>query len=178
LLGAVTFHEYDQGWLISTGPLGKDANSLQHTWEEKPVDERSRLSIYAPERVIDLLINSGVLQPKPVSAALASAGSRISSGSGRCSSRHTACFGWYRAAQHGARTWRLWAERMARWLAATGFLSPTQDGWVYFVRGSVSVPAHRRRTGVFLGEALRAAIGEAVHRAGWLVAALKHWLRE
>jgi hypothetical protein len=73
-----------------------------------------------------------------------------------------------RAAQHRARTWRLYAERMVRWLAATGFLAATEDGWVYFDRGSVSVPAPRkRRTGVFLGEAPPSKVLEAV---SWLAA--------
>src|ERR1700693_4084096 len=73
-----------------------------------------------------------------------------------------------RAAQHGARTWRIYAERMARWLAATGFLASAKDGWVYFDRGNVSVPAQRmRRTGVFLGEAPPVKVLKAVQ---WLAA--------
>jgi hypothetical protein len=30
LLGAITFKNYDEGWLISVGPLGKDAKGFQH----------------------------------------------------------------------------------------------------------------------------------------------------
>jgi hypothetical protein len=73
-----------------------------------------------------------------------------------------------RAAQHHTRTWRLYAERMARWLVATGFLAPTRDGWVYDDRGSVSVPSQRmRRTGVFLGEAPPSKVHDAM---SWLMA--------
>ena len=73
-----------------------------------------------------------------------------------------------RAAQHRARTWRLYAERIAPWLAATGFLTATKDGWVYFDRGSVSVPSQRRRRiGVFLGEAPPTKVLDAV---SWLAA--------
>jgi len=36
LLGTTAFHNYDEGWLISTGPLGKDAKGFQQEWEEKP----------------------------------------------------------------------------------------------------------------------------------------------
>ena len=73
-----------------------------------------------------------------------------------------------RAAQHHARTWRLYAERMARWMAAAGFLTATKDGWVYDDRGSVCVPSQRkRRTGVFLGEAPPIKVLDA---ANWLAA--------
>jgi hypothetical protein len=75
LLGTVTFRNYDEGWLISTGPLGKDAKGFQSEWEEKPADERSKLSIYSPDRMIELLTNSGFIQPEPVQAALDVAGS-------------------------------------------------------------------------------------------------------
>ena len=80
LHGTVTFRKYDEGWLISTGPLGKDAKGFQLEWEEKPVEERSQLSIYTPERVVDLLINSGFIQPTPVQAALKAASSPESVG--------------------------------------------------------------------------------------------------
>lgn len=36
LLGTVNFKGYHEGWLISTGPLGKDAKGFQHEWEQKP----------------------------------------------------------------------------------------------------------------------------------------------
>lgn len=69
LLGTIQFQSYDEGWLISTGPLGKDAKGFQVEWEDKSVAERSRLSIYTPERVIELLSNSGFIRDKPITTA-------------------------------------------------------------------------------------------------------------
>ena len=80
LLGKITFHKHDEGWLISTGPLGKDAKGFQHEWELKPTEERSKLSIYTPERVIELLTKSGFILPTPVHGALDVAGSADSIG--------------------------------------------------------------------------------------------------
>lgn len=36
LLGTVTLKDYKEGWLISTGPLGKEARGLLLEWEKKP----------------------------------------------------------------------------------------------------------------------------------------------
>lgn len=80
ILGTIQFQSYDEAWLISTGPLGKDAKGFQLEWEEKNVNERSRLSIYTPERVIELLTNSGFVQPKPTLAALTAVDSSDSLG--------------------------------------------------------------------------------------------------
>ena len=35
LLGTVDLHEYSAGWLVSTGPLGKDAKGFVEKWEKK-----------------------------------------------------------------------------------------------------------------------------------------------
>ena len=40
LLGELTLKDYQEGWLISTGPLGKDAKGFQHEWEKKPESEK------------------------------------------------------------------------------------------------------------------------------------------
>jgi len=71
LLGTVTFRNYDEGWLITTGPLGKDAKGFKDEWEEKPTQERSKLSIYTSERVVELLINSSFILPAPTQAPCA-----------------------------------------------------------------------------------------------------------
>lgn len=55
LLGKVTFADYAEGWLVSAGPLGKDAKGFQVEWESKTPEQRARLSIYTPQRVIDTL---------------------------------------------------------------------------------------------------------------------------
>jgi len=69
LLGKITFKDYQEGWLISSGPLGKDAKGFQVEWESKPSQESQKLSIYTPDRVIESLINSSVIKPIPVEAA-------------------------------------------------------------------------------------------------------------
>jgi len=74
-----------------------------------------------------------------------------------------------RASQHRARTWRLYAERIVRWLQAAGFIVNAKgSGWVYHDRGAVVLPSQRlRRAGVFLGEAPPAKALEALQ---WLSA--------
>jgi Restriction endonuclease/KAP family P-loop domain len=75
LLGTISFANYQEGWLISAGPLGKDAKGFQHEWETKPIEERQRLSIYTPERVVEALTNSGAIKPAPQTEAIAILGS-------------------------------------------------------------------------------------------------------
>ncbi len=75
LLGTVTLKGYQEGWLISTGPLGKDAKGLKYEWEQKPPEEAQRLSIYTPERVIETFINAKVIKPPPVEPATEKVGS-------------------------------------------------------------------------------------------------------
>ena len=70
LLGTVIHKGYQEGWLISASPLGKDAKGFQDEHEQKPVEERQRLSIYTPERVIESLISSGTIQHHPENRAL------------------------------------------------------------------------------------------------------------
>ena len=55
LLGTIDLNNYQEGWLISTGPLGKDAKGFQNVWENKPKNKSQKLSIYTPERVIEAL---------------------------------------------------------------------------------------------------------------------------
>jgi len=70
LLGTISLQDYEEGWLISTGPLGKDAKGFQTTWENKPVKESQKLTIYTPERIIDSLINARVIKAQPDDQAL------------------------------------------------------------------------------------------------------------
>jgi hypothetical protein len=67
LLGTVTLKDYEEGWLISSGPLGKDAKGFLVEWEKKPQVQRSKLSIYTPERVIESLINTARIKAPPES---------------------------------------------------------------------------------------------------------------
>lgn len=75
LLGTLGLHEYQEAWLISAGPLGKDAKGFQLTWESKPVEESQKLSIYTPERVIDALTLAKVICPTPTQSAIQQVGS-------------------------------------------------------------------------------------------------------
>ena len=70
LLGTVDFNDYQEGWLISTAPLGKDAKGFQKKWEERPAERGQKLSIYTPERLIEAFINSNVVQSPPNAKAL------------------------------------------------------------------------------------------------------------
>lgn len=70
LLGTINFEGYDEGWLISAGPLGKDAKGFVEDWESRDSDERKLLSIYTPRRIIEALIDSGVIVTRPENLAL------------------------------------------------------------------------------------------------------------
>ena len=73
LLGTLGFkEEYQEGWLISTGPLGKDAKGFQHEWEKKL--ESQKLSIYTPEKVIEALISAGKVKQLPYNSAVETIG--------------------------------------------------------------------------------------------------------
>ena len=69
LLGTLDFKDYQEGWLISTGPLGKEAKGFQHEWEKKRDGESEKLSIYTPERVIGALISAGMVEHPPHDSA-------------------------------------------------------------------------------------------------------------
>ena len=74
LLGTVELKGYHQGWLISTGPLGKEAKGFQHEWENK--SESQRLGIYTPEKVIDALILAGMVKQPPYDMAVKEMGNQ------------------------------------------------------------------------------------------------------
>jgi predicted helicase len=56
LLGTIELQEYSEGWLISTGPLGKDAKGFMETWGRKKSKEKEKLSIYTPDRILTSLL--------------------------------------------------------------------------------------------------------------------------
>ena len=70
LLGTLDFKGYQEGWLISTGPLGKEAKGFQHEWEKKGDIDSQKLSIYTPERVIAALVSAGLVKPLPYDSAV------------------------------------------------------------------------------------------------------------
>ena len=70
LLGSVFHKGVDQGWLITTSRLSKDAEGWKEEWEKKPTAERRRLQIYNPPRLLELLISSNrVVDPAVISTS-------------------------------------------------------------------------------------------------------------
>mgnify|MGYP006063196821 CR=1 FL=1 len=65
LYGKVGFHGFDEGWLISTGPLGRDAEGYRIEWEQKPEKERKILTIYTPNRLVDALVKAKMIVSPP-----------------------------------------------------------------------------------------------------------------
>lgn len=61
LLGNVYFKGYSSGWLLSTFALGKDAKGFEDEWGQKPSEERRKLRIYPPERLIERLVSARVI---------------------------------------------------------------------------------------------------------------------
>jgi hypothetical protein len=67
LLGTITLKKYSEGWLITTGPFGKDAKGFVDEWRTKPVEEREKLSFYGPEQLIKSFIRTSlIIDPKAV----------------------------------------------------------------------------------------------------------------
>ncbi len=61
LLGNVMLRNVSSGWLVTTGPLGKDAAGIKSEWEEKPSEERRKLAFFTSDRIIRLLISSHII---------------------------------------------------------------------------------------------------------------------
>lgn len=61
LLGNMMLRGVTAGWLLSTGPLSKDAEGVRNEWENRTDDERSKLSFYTSERIIELLLDARVI---------------------------------------------------------------------------------------------------------------------
>lgn len=65
LAGTLFFKDYSEAWLIGTGGYGKEAKGFVKEWQEKPKEQATRLSFYDPEKVIESLINAGVIKARP-----------------------------------------------------------------------------------------------------------------
>lgn len=61
LLGNVVIKNASAGWLITTGPLSKDAKGEQIEWESENNDRRNMLSFYTTNRIIDLLFDTKLI---------------------------------------------------------------------------------------------------------------------
>jgi len=63
LLGNVLLRKADAGWLITTGPLSKDAKGILDEWENDNIDNRHMLSFYTSDRIIELLLDTRIIKP-------------------------------------------------------------------------------------------------------------------
>ena len=63
LLGNVLLRKADAGWLITTGPLSKDAKGILDEWENVNIDNRHMLSFYTSDRIIELLLDTRIIKP-------------------------------------------------------------------------------------------------------------------
>lgn len=65
LLGNVVMRKADAGWLITTGPLSKDAKGILDEWENANEDNRHMLSFYTSDRIIELLLDTRLVKQCP-----------------------------------------------------------------------------------------------------------------
>lgn len=61
LYGQVMMKQYSSGWLLSASPLSKDAKGIDEEWQRKPPDERRKLQIYTPDKLIRRLIDAKLI---------------------------------------------------------------------------------------------------------------------
>lgn len=67
LLGNVTLKSIDAGWLVTTGPLSKDAKGIMSEWESDSNAQRRKLAFYTEDRIINLLISSNeIINPEKI----------------------------------------------------------------------------------------------------------------
>ena len=62
LLGNVVMKNADEGWLITTGALSKDAKGAQEEWERDDNKKRQMLSFYTADRIIQLLFDTKLIK--------------------------------------------------------------------------------------------------------------------
>ena len=58
LLGNIMLRKAEACWLVTTGPLSKDAEGTRIEWEKESNSERGKLSFYTQDRILDLLVGS------------------------------------------------------------------------------------------------------------------------
>lgn len=62
LIGVVVGEDYAQGWLVSTGPLSKDAKGYRENWSKKPIDQRRKLKVDSEEGLVEVLIAANLVK--------------------------------------------------------------------------------------------------------------------
>ncbi len=58
LLGNVYKSGFDEGWMVTTSKLTKDAEGWKTEWEENSSDARRKLQIFTPDRLLSILVES------------------------------------------------------------------------------------------------------------------------
>ncbi|NEZ43638.1 restriction endonuclease [Paenibacillus alvei] len=58
IIGNVFMNSASSGWLLTTGPLGKDAKGSMVQWESEEASKRKLLQIYTADRLLKLLIST------------------------------------------------------------------------------------------------------------------------
>ena len=61
LLGNVMLRNASAGWLMTTGPLSKDAAGICSEWERRVDDSRSKLSFYTADRIVNTLCDARII---------------------------------------------------------------------------------------------------------------------
>ena len=67
LLGNVMLRGANAGWLVTTGPLSKDANGIKVEWETEANTRRGTLAFYTQDRILNLLLDSNeIISPDTI----------------------------------------------------------------------------------------------------------------
>lgn len=61
LIGSVFLRGVHAGWLMTTGPLSKDAEGVRNEWENRNDSQREMLSFYTADRIIQQLIDARII---------------------------------------------------------------------------------------------------------------------
>lgn len=62
LVGVVVGEDYAQGWLVSTGPLSKDAKGYRENWSKKTTEQRRKLKVDSEEGLVQALIAANLVK--------------------------------------------------------------------------------------------------------------------
>lgn len=61
LLGAVDFKGASAGWLITTSDFSKDGRGVQDEWEQRKPEDRRKLRLYPPDKLVASLISAKLI---------------------------------------------------------------------------------------------------------------------
>lgn len=69
LLGNVEIRGCSSGWLITTGPLSKDAKGIVSEWNKRPVEKRSKLAFFTADILLEALQDARLICAVPEAEA-------------------------------------------------------------------------------------------------------------